>query len=155
MTTPVRPQEIEAIRASRRMVLSPIGKHKNETVILASDFDTLLRAIDERDATIARIQSAAKMGMDAAGAIAHANLQRAERLNAESRPEAIDSERAANALLTEECERLREALAWSIKSGAKDNLVDGLRDSGCGCCSANIEPPAHLRAVLEAARSGK
>lgn len=54
--------------------------------------------------------NAARMGMDAAKKHASQMLEEAARLNAESKPEVIASERAANAILTAENAELRRAL---------------------------------------------
>lgn len=60
----------------------------------------LLRAI--------RIQGSAVItGMNAATEISSHRLQRARQLEAESRPDMVESERSANAILTEENDRLR------------------------------------------------
>lgn len=53
---------------------------------------------------------AAKTGMDAAKAGASAMQENARRMLAESNPDALESERQANAILTAENERLREEL---------------------------------------------
>jgi hypothetical protein len=63
-----------------------------------------IRALqDELEAT----RRAARAGMDAATSASSIRLEEAARLRAESSPEALASERAANAILTEENERLR------------------------------------------------
>lgn len=54
----------------------------------------------EVDAVLKRQAEAAISGMDAAKAISSGQLQQAHRLRAESSPEALESERAANAILT-------------------------------------------------------
>ncbi|MGO2009271.1 hypothetical protein [Vreelandella alkaliphila] len=56
---------------------------------------------DVHDAIIAKQANAAKQGMDAAKKVAGSNLEQAKRLNAESSPAALESEREANARLTE------------------------------------------------------
>lgn len=58
----------------------------------------------EVDAVLKRQASAAISGMNAAKAISSHQLELARKLSAESKPEAIDSERIANDLLTQECE---------------------------------------------------
>ena len=63
-----------------------------------------------RDA-IKRQAAAAKTGMDAATRISSVQLEQARIARAESSPDAIDSERNANAVLTGEVERLRAELA--------------------------------------------
>lgn len=54
---------------------------------------------------------AAKHGMDAAKGAATQQLDEARRLYAECKPEALESEKAANALLTAENEAMRAKLA--------------------------------------------
>jgi predicted nucleic acid-binding Zn-ribbon protein len=51
--------------------------------------------------------AAAKMGMDAATAISSQQLLQAAKLRAESSPDALESERAMNAILTAELEQLK------------------------------------------------
>lgn len=58
-----------------------------------------------------RVRSAAISGMNAAKEISRHELATAKRLRAESTPEVVDSERSANALLTEENERLRQQVS--------------------------------------------
>lgn len=62
------------------------------------------------EAVIARQATAAKAGMNAAKAISSRQLQAAARLRAESAPGALESERAANAILTAENDALRDLL---------------------------------------------
>lgn len=57
------------------------------------------------DAVLKRQAAAATSGMNAATAISSHQLETARKLSAESKPEAIDSERSANALLTAEIEQ--------------------------------------------------
>lgn len=70
----------------------------------------------EHEAIIKRQAAAALSGMNAAKAISSHQLDQAYRLNRESSPEALESERSANAILTAENERLRAALS-DIASG--------------------------------------
>lgn len=73
---------------------------------------------DVHDAIIAKQANAAKQGMDAAKKVAGSNLEQAKRLSAESRPAALESEREANARLTElvaKLEQERDALAANIE----------------------------------------
>lgn len=62
-------------------------------------------------ASLERQGKAALAGMDAAKAGASLMLEQARKLSAESRPEVVESERDANALLTAEVERLESELA--------------------------------------------
>lgn len=71
-----------------------------EAFYLASDVDAVLK----------RQASAAINGMNAAKAISSGQLDRARRLRAESNPEALESERAANAILTDRIAELEKRL---------------------------------------------
>lgn len=74
---------------------------------------------DVHDAIIAKQANAAKQGMDAAKKVACSRLEQAKRLNAESGPAALESEREANARLTAELEAAQEreaALAAHVES---------------------------------------
>lgn len=64
--------------------------------------------IAELEQSLKRQAKAAISGMDAAKAVASSNLEHATRLRAESSPETLESERAANALLTERVAELEE-----------------------------------------------
>ena len=69
---------------------------------------TRLRAENEElRETIKRQSSAARMGMDAAKKVSSEQLEQAARLRAESSPDALESERDMNAILSDEIERLR------------------------------------------------
>lgn len=73
---------------------------------------------DVHDAIIAKQAKAAKQGMDAAKKVASSELEQAKRLNAESSPAALESEREANARLTElvaKLEQERDALAAHVE----------------------------------------
>lgn len=48
----------------------------------------------------------------------------------------------------ERCALLEEALRWALENRAGSNYVGGLRNGGCGCCSDDIEPPAHLEPIF-------
>jgi len=61
---------------------------------------------DVHEAIIAKQAKAAISGMDATKAVASSNMEHAKRLHAESSPDALESERAANALLTERIAQL-------------------------------------------------
>lgn len=64
--------------------------------------------------------AAAKHGMDAAKGAATEQIEQAKRLHAECNPEALESERAANARLTEE----NEALAANLERAS--NIVEAV-----------------------------
>lgn len=65
---------------------------------------------DKHDSIIKRQASAAKMGMDAAKKGAHIMEENAKKMLAESRPEVVESERAANAMLTDELDQARQII---------------------------------------------
>ena len=64
----------------------------------------------DHEEIIRRQAAAAISGMNAATEISTRQLKLARQVHAESSPEALESERAANARLTEEIEQLRDAL---------------------------------------------
>jgi Tfp pilus assembly protein FimV len=66
---------------------------------------------DEVDKVLKRQASAAIAGMNAATAISAGQVQQAHRLRAESSPEALESERQANAILTARVAELEMQLA--------------------------------------------
>jgi hypothetical protein len=70
------------------------------TVYLASDVEVVLK----------RQAAAAIAGMNAATAISAGQVRQAHRLRAESSPEALESERQANAILTARIAELERAL---------------------------------------------
>ena len=82
-----------------------------KTVVPASDFD---RVVAEKNARIEKLEAAIKLqanaarnGMNAATEISRHQVETARRLRAESSPEALESERQANAILTSERDRLQ------------------------------------------------
>lgn len=77
-----------------------------------------------RDA-IKRQAAAAKIGMDAATRISSVQLEQARIARAESSPDAIDSERNANAVLTGEVERLRAELAAAKRDAERYRWLRG------------------------------
>jgi hypothetical protein len=79
-----------------------------ETIELESG--TEMYVASEVDAMLKRQAAAAINGINAATAISSGQLQQAHRLRAESNPEALESERAANALLTARVEELERRL---------------------------------------------
>jgi hypothetical protein len=79
------------------------------TVYLASDVEVVLK----------RQAAAAIAGMNAATAISAGQVRQAHRLRSESSPEALESERQANAILTERIAALERAL-HQIKNGCVD-----------------------------------
>lgn len=75
---------------------------------LANESCAQQEQITELKNALARQAKAAISGMDAAKAAASSNLEHAKRLHAESSPEALESERAANAVLTELVAKLEQ-----------------------------------------------
>ena len=84
----------------------------NEIERLQLDNDKLRKAIELQG-------RAAITGMNAAKEISSHQLAAAQKLNAESKPEVIESERAANAILTARVEELERAL-HQIRNGCVD-----------------------------------
>jgi hypothetical protein len=89
----------------------------------AIDRDAVLEAqIRTLETQLKDTKRAALAGMDAAKSASRIQYEEAARLRAESSPEALASERAANAILTEENERLRAALdAATAQTTTKEN----------------------------------
>ncbi|PHS59675.1 MAG: hypothetical protein COB03_02205 [Alteromonas sp.] len=76
------------------------------------------KRIAELEYLLARQAKAAQQGMDAVKSVASYELKQAKRLRAECSPEALESERAANARLTElvtQLEQERDALAVYVE----------------------------------------
>ncbi|SAL01638.1 hypothetical protein AWB80_08173 [Caballeronia pedi] len=87
------------------MILVGERHAKSDLVSLVGHLMTRIRLLDlELDAT----KHAALTGMDAAKRVSTIQLAEAHRARAESSPEVLASERAANAVLTDENEKLRE-----------------------------------------------
>ncbi|WP_027855596.1 hypothetical protein [Marinobacterium litorale] len=78
--------------------------------------------IERLNAALKKQAAAAKTGMDAAKRASNLQLEEAKRLRAESSPEALESERAANDQLTAEIERLRGKLNKEIDAAADANV---------------------------------
>ena len=94
--TPMERIEGELSDAQKR-----IAELERRNVGLANESCAQQEQITELKNALARQAKAAISGMDAAKAAASSNLEHAKRLHAESSPEALESERAANAVLTE------------------------------------------------------
>lgn len=103
----------------------------------------------DHEEVIQRQANAARSGMDAAKAISSHQLKAAARLNAESSPDALESERQANAKLTQELSLAEEGLAnyeeevqvrmkmMQQKDAENERLRDllrNVRDHGCNEC---------------------
>lgn len=71
----------------------------------------LKKRVSELEGAIERQAKAAISGMDAAKAVASSNLEQTKRLHAEINPEALESEREANAKLTERVAELEAHVA--------------------------------------------
>ena len=93
-----------------------------------SDPDDAVKYVraDIHESALKRQGNAAKMGMDAAKKDASWREENARRLLAESNPAALESERAANAELTVENERLQARVAM-LEDFVADAQVDALR----------------------------
>lgn len=102
--------------AVERIYLFP-GEHDGEITLLWGDDPAPGQGMgpgeaveyvrkDVHDAIIAKQARAASQGMDAAKKVAGSNMEQAKRLHAECNPRALESERAANALLTERIAQL-------------------------------------------------
>jgi hypothetical protein len=85
----------------------------------------------EVDAVLKRQAAAAVAGMNAATAISRGQVQQAHRLRAESNPEALESERQANAILTERIAELeREVRELVLANTALKAELDYYHDEG-------------------------
>jgi predicted nucleic acid-binding Zn-ribbon protein len=110
------------------------GERYAATHFNAWDAHAYINKFDGFKAAYALVEStkrAALAGMDAATSASSIRLEEAARLRAESSPEALASERAANAILTDENDRLRaekstlEARLSALVAAARnDALVD-------------------------------
>lgn len=104
-------ERLQAERDEAARALEISGKANRmvieEAMSQAQRIKELERELEKMREVIARQAKAAKIGMDAAKSSAQATLTAAQKAQAESSPEALASERAANAALTEEVERLR------------------------------------------------
>lgn|GEM_PF-5916577 len=79
--------------------------------IAEAELARLREQVESLQKQLKLVQSAAINGMNAAHEISRHELATARKLHSESRPDAVESERSANALLTDENERLRERVA--------------------------------------------
>ena len=112
----------------------------------------------EARAEIERLKKISLTSINNAIKLSDAELKAARRLRRESSPEALESERAANAQLTEELER-KDKLIKQISEILIDKLDPGEWNDGCGCCGTRLlkqtEEWKSLIAALEAAERGK
>ena len=93
-----------------------IRLRSGQEVVLVGFARQLETELAEARAEIERLKKVSLEGMNNARRLSGAELKAAQRLRAESSPEALESERAANAVLTEELER-------------KDNLIEQMREA--------------------------
>jgi uncharacterized small protein (DUF1192 family) len=85
-----------------------------EVCEMESEITALRAEVERLNLALKKQAASALMGMDAAKAIAASDVREAARLYAESNPSAIDSERTANQLLTDEIDQLRSQLSAAI-----------------------------------------
>lgn len=93
------PDELE-----RQICNSTVPKNEREWWAY-HEIERLRARITELEAELERVKRAAINGMNAATAHGHGLVEQAARLRAESNPDALESERAMNAALTEQLER--------------------------------------------------
>jgi hypothetical protein len=103
------PIPLDCIRCGERYAATHFNAWDAHAYI--NKFDGFKAAYVPLQDELAATRRAAHAGMDAATSASSIRLEEAARLRAESSPEALASERAANALLTDENERLRGLLA--------------------------------------------
>ena len=99
--TPMERIEGELSDAQKR-----IAELERCNVGLVKECQAQQEQIAELKNALTRQAKAAQQGMDAAKAVASSELEQAKRLHAECNPQALESERAANALLTERIAQL-------------------------------------------------
>lgn len=102
----------------------------------------------ECERNLVQTKQAAPRGMDAAKAVSSGQLAEAARLRAESSPEALESEREANAVLTRENDELRAEVA-RLKD-ALEKLSEELGDVEGERDKAEAELAALREAIFEA-----
>ena len=91
----------------------------------------LQHRVSELEDTLKRQGNAAKTGMDAAKRAASQSEKNAKRLQAESNPESLESERAMNEELTHEIDMLQDSLIWQGKMlAAIANVIKGPPEEG-------------------------
>lgn len=108
-------QILEALQ-ERETLVARIAELERYNLGLANESCELQERVARLNNALTRQANAATLGMNAAKAVASSELEQAKRLHAESSPAALESEREANAVLTERgaeleahVERLREA----------------------------------------------
>ena len=123
---------IEGGMNERDSLYAEIARLRAENASLRVDSENVVRVHDESERLRAELEAtrkAAQRGMDAATAVSYGQLREAHRLACMSSPEALESERAANAELTSENERLR-AEVESLKPDAQElNRMQLARDN--------------------------
>lgn len=78
--------------------------------------------VTDVDAVLKRQAAAAIAGMNAATAISAGQVQQAHRLRAESSPEALESERQANSILTERIAELEKLLTECLNTNENEHM---------------------------------
>lgn len=122
--------------------LRTIGTHHCDGEVgkeAADEIERLRAELAALRAELQKVRSAAISGMDAATQHGRGLVQQAAKLRAESNPDALESERAANAILTEQLQKaeaerdaLRAAIETAlrrIKAGKGASVEAGLRDA--------------------------
>jgi len=111
-------RDFPVVQAAIKVLRQQVAELEGEAMTRSQDDGKLEREIErlqgqvaDRDAAIRRQANSAKMGMDAALAISGQQMQQAEKLRAESSPGALESERAMNAILTDELTASLERVA--------------------------------------------
>jgi len=97
----------------------------------AESVEHLQARVSYLEDTLKRQGNAAKTGMDAAKRAASQSEKNAKRLQAESNPESLESERAMNEELTHEIDMLQDSLIWQGKMlAAIANVIKGPPEEG-------------------------
>jgi len=109
----------------------------------------LLQKTIRQDETIRLQANAARAGMDAAKRSAHIMYDLADKARRESAPEVLASERAANAILTEENERLLAALAACRDAAFHAGMNPDLDASWVSAVSDPLHVPDYVQGVLQ------
>lgn len=110
--------------------------------------------IEGVESQLKKVQAAAITGMDAAKSISSVQLEQAQRLRAESRPEALESERSANSLLTAELEKAEAHVAELERE--RDDLrleMEEQRRLKCYALGAHEKAEAERDRLQEAIRN--
>jgi len=102
-----------------------------ELYLKAESVEHLQARVSYLEDTLKRQGNVAKSGMDAAKRAASQSEKNAKRLQAESNPESLESERAMNEELTHEIDMLQDSLIWQGKMlAAIANVIKGPPEEG-------------------------